>query len=59
LSGDSLFLLYLLIGYGVVWIGLFAYIMYVGVRIRAVRRELQTLREEESTRSSEQGASDG
>ena len=44
MSETSKFLLFLFIGYGVVWLGIVGYVMYVGARLRAVERDLDSLR---------------
>ena len=44
MSDNSTFLLYLFLGFGVTWLGIMAYVMYVGARLRAVERELESLR---------------
>jgi CcmD family protein len=42
-----MFLLFLFIGYAVVWLGIAGYVMYVGARLRAVERDLDSLRTED------------
>ena len=44
MNENSTFLLFLFIGYAVVWLGIIAYVMYVGARLRAVERDLESLR---------------
>ncbi len=51
-------MLFLFIGYGAVWIGLFAYLVYVSGRIRSVGDDIQDLRhqlESEEPRAPESG----
>lgn len=36
-------LLLLLIGYGIVWLGIFGYIVYASTRLRSVEKELAAL----------------
>lgn len=50
-DNNSTFLLYLFIGYGVVWLGIFGYFLYLGARLRAVQRDLKSLREGDSSKS--------
>jgi CcmD family protein len=45
MSETSMFLPFLFIGYSLVWLGIVGYIMYVGARLRAVERDLDSLRE--------------
>ncbi len=42
-----MFLLFLFIGYAVVWLGIAGYVMYVGARLQAVERDLDSLRTED------------
>jgi CcmD family protein len=46
MSESSKFLLFLFIGYAVIWVGIIGYVMYVGARLRAVERDLDSLRTE-------------
>ena len=46
MSESSMFLLFLFIGYAVIWVGIIGYVMYVGARLRAVERDLDSLRTE-------------
>ena len=48
---------YLFIGYGVVWVGLFAYLLYVTGRVRGIRDDLIELRRELNERPSDSGTS--
>ena len=44
MSDNSTFLLFLFLGFAVAWLGIIAYVMYVGARLRAVERDLESLR---------------
>ena len=44
MSDNSTFLLFLFLGFAVAWLGIIAYVMYVGARLRAVERDLKSLR---------------
>ena len=44
MSDNSTFLLFLFLGFAVAWLGIIAYVMYVGARLRAVERDLDSLR---------------
>ncbi|MCY4109288.1 MAG: CcmD family protein [Chloroflexi bacterium] len=44
MSDNSTFLLFLFLGFAVAWLGIMAYVMYVGARLRAVERDLESLR---------------
>ena len=44
MNDNSTFLLFLFLGFGVTWLGIIAYVMYIGARLRAVERDLESLR---------------
>lgn len=44
MNDNSTFLLFLFLGFAVAWLGIIAYVMYVGARLRAVERDLESLR---------------
>ena len=44
MNDNSTFLLFLFLGFAVTWLGIIAYVMYVGARLRAVERDLESLR---------------
>lgn len=46
---------YLFAGFAVVWVGLFAYIIYVSRREQALRREVAGLRQELAEREKREG----
>ncbi|MBM4435753.1 MAG: CcmD family protein [Actinobacteria bacterium] len=46
---------YLAVGYGVMWLGLFGYLVYVAGRVRAVRDELAEVQRQLAGRDVEQG----
>lgn len=43
MNDNSTFLLFLFLGLAVTWLGIVAYVMYVGARLRAVERDLESL----------------
>ena len=43
MSFDDSGLLLLLIGYGIVWLGIFGYLLYAVTRLRSVEKELTAL----------------
>lgn len=48
MNDNSTFLLFLFLGFAVAWLGIIAYVMYVGARLRAVERDLESLRPAEA-----------
>ncbi len=52
-------LLFLFVGYGIVWIGLFGYLVYVTGRIRSVGEDVRELRDQIETQSPEPRQSAG
>ena len=52
---------FLIIAYAVIWLGFFAYIGWIALRLRGVRTELETVRElvEERESTGSKGAANG
>ena len=48
MNDTSVFLLFLVIGYGLIWVGIVGYVMYVGARLRAIERDLEDFRNQDS-----------
>lgn len=50
--------MFLFLGFGVTWLGILAYVMYVGARLRAVERDLESLRPAEADAPDPRSGSD-
>ena len=50
---------YLIIAYAVIWIGFFAYLGWIALRLRGLRTELETVRELVNEREQDGAASSG
>jgi CcmD family protein len=50
---------YLIIAYAVIWIGLFAYLGWIALRLRGLRTELETVRELVDERERDRTAAGG
>ena len=58
MNDTSVFLLFLVIGYGLIWVGIVGYVMYVGARLRAIERDLEDFRNQDSDLAGSQFMSD-
>ena len=58
MNDTSVFLLFLVIGYGSIWVGIVGYVMYVGARLRAIERDLEDFRNQDRDLAGSQFMSD-